>query len=195
MFRYFQVNSEGIQRTCTWIQSPSNPLPSRLTHNIIDCFSFPFIHTYIHRGKCAHIYKLLYNLCTVIASISSLFSLVIMTSHSAVVVIFISVLSFSLLFYKWVCSGNTNERCPKMVSQMLSVAQYPEVNSEGNRQKSKYFMCMDVSLSKLRETVKDREAWHDTVHGVTGHWTWLGNWTTTLLTLFFALFSSYVECD
>ena len=25
---------------------------------------------------------------------------------------------------------------------------------------------VDMSLSKLRETMKDREAWHDTVHGV-----------------------------
>ena len=26
---------------------------------------------------------------------------------------------------------------------------------------------MDVSLSKLQEIVKDREAWHDAFHGVT----------------------------
>ena len=29
------------------------------------------------------------------------------------------------------------------------------------------------------EMVKDREAWHAAVHGVTKSWTWLNKWTTT----------------
>ena len=33
----------------------------------------------------------------------------------------------------------------------------------------------DISLSKLWETVKDREVWHAAVHGVTKKWTQLSN--------------------
>ena len=34
---------------------------------------------------------------------------------------------------------------------------------------------MDRSLSKLQEIVKDRDAWHGTVHVVTKSWTQLSN--------------------
>jgi len=34
---------------------------------------------------------------------------------------------------------------------------------------------MDMSLSKLQEIVKDQEAWHAVVHGVTNSWTQFSN--------------------
>ena len=36
---------------------------------------------------------------------------------------------------------------------------------------------LDMSLSKLRELVMDREVWRVVVHGVTKRWTQLSNWT------------------
>ena len=38
---------------------------------------------------------------------------------------------------------------------------------------------MDMSLSKFREVVKDRGAWHAASYGVTKGRTWLSDWTTT----------------
>ena len=42
---------------------------------------------------------------------------------------------------------------------------------------------MDMSLSKFQEMVKDREAWHATVHGVTKSQTQLNEWTTNKWTV------------
>ena len=35
---------------------------------------------------------------------------------------------------------------------------------------------LDMSLNKLQQMVKDREAWSATFHAVTKGWTWLSNW-------------------
>ena len=38
---------------------------------------------------------------------------------------------------------------------------------------------VDMNLGKLRKMVRDREAWHAAVYGVTKSQTWLGDWMTT----------------
>ena len=49
---------------------------------------------------------------------------------------------------------------------------------------------MNVSLSKLWEIVKDREAWCTALHGVSRNWTWLSDWINNK-TLVWSFFLSY----
>ena len=43
---------------------------------------------------------------------------------------------------------------------------------------------MNMSLRKLWELVKDREAWYTAVHEIAKSWTWLSDWTTTTCALY-----------
>ena len=51
---------------------------------------------------------------------------------------------------------------------------------------------VDMSFSKLREMVKDREAWCAIVHWVTKSWTQFSNWTTTMTKSYCSFFQVWV---
>ena len=64
---------------------------------------------------------------------------------------------------------------------------YPPLGKAGGKRRGQQRMrwldgSMDMSLSKLQGMVKDREAWHAAVHGVTKCQTRLSDWTITAAT-------------
>ena len=99
----------------------------------------------------------------------------------------------------WIFTGRTDAEAealiiwpPNVKSQLIrkdADAGKDWRQEEKGRQRVRYLDgitdSVNMSLSKLQETVKDREAWSAIVHEVPKSWTKLSDWTTDTLHDFF----------
>ena len=105
----------------------------------------------------------------------------------------------------WIFIGRTDNEAEAPILCLLVlksrlIGKDPDAEKEGRRrrrwQRIRWLdgitKSMDKSFSKLQEMVKDREAWHASVLGITKNQTWLSDWTTaTNGTVKYVLISRY----
>ena len=91
----------------------------------------------------------------------------------------------------WIFIGRTDAEAPSVFGHLRQRTSSLEkmlmlVKIEGKRRGQQRMRWLDsttnsvdMNLNKLREIVKDREAWCTAIHGVTKRWTQFSNWTPT----------------
>ena len=91
----------------------------------------------------------------------------------------------------WIFIGRTDTEAPKLWppdTKSWLTGKDPDAGKDWGHEKGRQRMrrldgitdSIDMSLSKLQEIVKDREARGIAVLGVEKSWTWLSNWTTSV---------------
>ena len=88
----------------------------------------------------------------------------------------------------WIFTGRTDAEAevpifwPSDANRWL-IGKVPDAGKDWGQKEKR--ASDDMNLGKCQDMVRDMEAWRAAVHGVTKSWTWLGNWTTTIVDLQF----------